>query len=397
VLYREELFEPLTETHWDSEPVRDGIRRIVVDVEAGYRGAELLWPADPLRDWNPTDPMTCVYDGAAGTVFALDALQRRGHAETGLDLPGIAVSSLELFRRRPDYEECTLDVPEPRDAAFLTGETGILLLAWRLAPADELADALYARVRENTANEAEDVMWGTPGTLIAASAMLAWTNDERWLAAGRESAEALLARRDADRLWTQRLYSETFRGLGPIHGAVGNVQALCRLLEPERGAELEDAMRAVLARTAVVEDGLANWPHAASADPPEFLRWCSGAPGIIASTNSYLDEELLLAAAELVWSAGPAATSIGPSICCGTAGNGYALLKVFERTGDERWLERARRFAVHALEQVERDRARGGPGWYSLWKGDPGVALFAADCLEGRAVHPLLDAWFEPQ
>ena len=48
----------------------------------------------------------------------------------------------------------------------------------------------------------------------------------------------------------------------------------------------------------------------------------------------------------------------GSGICHGTAGNGHAFLKVFERTGDELWLDRARRFAVHAVEQVER-RAKG--------------------------------------
>ena len=101
----------------------------------------------------------------------------------------------------------------------------------------------------------------------------------------------------------------------------------------------------------------------------------------------YLDEELLRAGAELVWQAGPHGAEKGAGICHGTAGNGYALLKAFERTGDELWLERARRFAVHALGQVERREAR-----YSLWTGDVGVALFAADCLDGRARYPVLDA-----
>jgi hypothetical protein len=77
----------------------------------------------------------------------------------------------------------------------------------------------------------------------------------------------------------------------------------------------------------------------------------------------------------------------GPCICHGTAGNGYAFLKTFERTGDERWLDRARRFAIHALEQVERR----GRGRYSLWTGDVGVALYAADCLDARAAYPILD------
>ena len=141
----------------------------------------------------------------------------------------------------------------------------------------------------------------------------------------------------------------------------------------------------------MVEDGLANWPawegRALVADDGEIrVQWCAGAPGIVTSAASYLDEELLLAGAELAWRAGPQSLDKGAGICHGTAGNGYALLKVFERTQDERWLERARRFAVHALEQAERRPRR-----YSLWTGDLGVALFAADCLAGRGGYPFLD------
>ena len=99
----------------------------------------------------------------------------------------------------------------------------------------------------------------------------------------------------------------------------------------------------------------------------------------------YLDEELLLAGAELVWRAGPPTLEKGPGICHGTAGNGYALLAAFARTRNEEWLARARRFAVHALGQVER-----GDGRYSLWTGDIGAAIFAADCLEASPRYPFL-------
>ena len=99
----------------------------------------------------------------------------------------------------------------------------------------------------------------------------------------------------------------------------------------------------------------------------------------------YLDEDLLLAGAELVWRAGPPTLEKGPGICHGTAGNGYALLAAFARTGDEKWLARARRFAAHALEQVER-----GDGRYSLWTGDIGAAVFAADCLDASTRYPVL-------
>ncbi len=47
---------------------------------------------------------------------------------------------------------------------------------------------------------------------------------------------------------------------------------------------------------------------------------------------------------------------------------------------------------MHALEQVERLRRERGRGRYSLWTGDVGVALFVADCLDGRGRYPIFDA-----
>ena len=202
-----------------------------------------------------------------------------------------------------------------------------------------------------------------------------WTGDERWADAWHESADELLRRRDEDGLWTIHLYGETYRGLGPAHGLVGNVLALRQRLPDAERAALERDTAAALARAAAVEDGLANWGEQA-------LQWCSGAPGIVISAADYLDEEVLLAGAELIWQAGPHGDEKGYGICHGTAGNGYALLKAFERTGDERWLERARRFAVHALEQAERLAGTRGRRRYSLWTGDVGAALFAGDCLD---------------
>jgi hypothetical protein len=43
-------------------------------------------------------------------------------------------------------------------------------------------------------------------------------------------------------------------------------------------------------------------------------------------------DALLLAAGELVWRAGPLRK--GANLCHGTAGNGYALLTLFRRSGD---------------------------------------------------------------
>jgi hypothetical protein len=83
----------------------------------------------------------------------------------------------------------------------------------------------------------------------------------------------------------------------------------------------------------------------------------------------------------------------GPGLCHGTAGNGFAFLKLFEITQDERWLARARSFAAHALLQVERSRSEYGHGRYSLWTGDVGVAVYASQCISATAHMPTIDYW----
>jgi len=395
VLYRAEAFEPLTDAPWDEERVREGIREIVAETDAALRGPKLLWRADPWDSWHATSPMKNLYVGAAGVLFALDVLRRRGHAETTLDLGDLALRNLERFRERPDFIK-GMRLPEPAESSLLCGEAGILLVAWRLAPSAPLADDLHAAVRANVTNDVDEVMWGSPGTLLAARAMLDATGEERWREAWDESATALLARRDEDGYWVQKLYGQELRSLTPPHGLVGNVQALAPLLDRKRRAELERETAAIVARAAHIDEGLANWPPRERPDLPGpdgqiRVQWCAGAPGMVVATRGYLDEELLLAGAELCWRAGAHGNEKGPSICHGTAGNGYALLAAFERSGDERWLDRARRFAVHALEQARREREqRGGPR-SSLWTGDPGVALYAADCLDAHAAYPILD------
>ena len=395
MLYRPEAFERPTRKRWNEARIRDGIHEIVADTEAVFRGPRLFWRADEWDRWQGTSPMKNLYVGTAGVLWALDDLRRRGHADTSLELGELALLNVERFRQRSD--QMPIRLPEPRESSLLCGETGILLTACRIASGSALADDLYERVRANVANEAEELMWGTPGTLLAAGLMFDWTREERWREAARESAEAIWATRGDDGLWTQRLFGQVYEGLTPPHGLVGNVQVLRPHLDARRGRVLERDTAAILARTAVREGGLANWPPR---DRPTLpgpdgqirLQWCAGAPGVVIAAADYLDEELLLAGAELTWRAGAHRDEKGPSICHGTAGNGYAFLKTFVRTGDERWLDRARRFAVHALEQVRRLRAGRGRGRYSLWTGDLGVALYAADCIDARSAYPVLDS-----
>ena len=396
MVYDAGCFEALTDTAWDDDRVRDGIRVIVADADAAF-DETLLWPADDWDAWQTPTPLKSLYVGAAGVIWALDLLARRGLADSRLDLPRVARLTLDAWRAEPDLMRNT-ELPVPARAAFLTGEAGLLAVAYRLDPSRELADALYERVRENADNTATGVMWGTPGSLLIARALHGCTGDERWDEAWSDGAARLLTARDAGGLWEQRLYGEAFRGLGTLYGLVGNVLALRGAGEDSVEPGLEARTAEILRDSVVAEDELVNWPasHGAELRGPDDqlrLQWCCGAPGIVASAAGYLDEELLLAAAGTVWRAGPHGPDKGACLCHGTAGNGYGLLKTFERTQDEVWLDRARRFAVHALEQAAAARSERGRGRYSLWTGDVGVAVFASDCLLARTRYPVLETW----
>jgi lantibiotic modifying enzyme len=386
MLYEPTRFDALIDEPWVPARVEDAIAAIVADAGSAF-DATALWPAHEWDARGKPLPLSGLYAGAAGVIWALAELRKRGHAESSCDLAAAVVRAVALERATPDFSEDE----HYRPGALISGECGALLVAFRLTSDPALADDVQTLVRDNVDNPTDDISWGAPGTLLAALAMGEWTGERRWYEAARESATALRERRGGDGLWRQ---DDDYRGLSTLHGVAGNTLALLRF---ESNDAVAGESAAVLSRHAFREDGLANWPGtprpqlARPRDGRIVLQWCTGAPGVVAGAWDYLDEELLLAGAELIWRAGAHQDEKGHGICHGTAGNGFALLKAFARTGDELWLERARRFAVHALAQAERIATANGRRRYSLFTGDVGTALFAADCLDGDTRFPIID------
>src|SRR5918992_3279646 len=281
-LYLPEAFEPLTDEPWNEERVHAGIRALVADADKSFdEGA--LWA--PVEDWDAAFgsaplPLTTLYRGASGVIWGLDVLRRRGVAETRLDLPAIARRAYEIWRANPAPER--LEPPVRTHAGLFDGDSGILLVAYLLEASADLADALYARVRENWDNETNELMAGSPGTMIAAKEMLDRTGEERWSEAWRESADELWRRRYLDGFWTYPPYG---KGIGASHGIGTNTNVLLAggdLFPEERREPLMKGTAEALARTAVVEDRLANWAMAAE-DCGELewqgemrLQWCHG-------------------------------------------------------------------------------------------------------------------------
>jgi hypothetical protein len=358
---------------WDEMVARDVVRAIVADALAAE--SDGFWPGHPLDELGVRERLCSLYLGSAGMIWGLWKLG------ASYDCPAAVATAIQRYRSMPDFGL------ESHAPSLWMGETGPLVVAAIVGSSAADRGRLRDLVRENREHPTWELMWGSPGTMLAARAC---ELEDEW----QRSATLLWASwEQSSDVWTQHMYGQVRRYLGPAHGFAGNVHAL-------RGYVGEDILRArvtrLLERTAGREDGVINWPPTLEeplSDTPSKIRvqWCHGAPGIISTIGDLIPRELAIGAGELIWRAGPLRK--GPGLCHGTAGNGFAFLRLHDLTGDPRWLQRARRFAMHAIEQVQRQRAALGRGRYTLWTGDIGVALYLHACVNARAEFPTIDTF----
>jgi hypothetical protein len=393
VLYAAEKHLPLGQEKWDAGLAREAIARIVAETRAAASDHG-TWPVHPQDGPEGSQPLLGLYLGSAGVIWALDQLTRAGHVSAG-------DTFAEHLPRHLIWNEKGHRKLGLQTHSYFSGAAGILLCQYRTAPSAEIADDLATVVADNAEDPTLELMWGAPGTMIAALAMHAATGEPRWAELFRAGARTLdrsfVSDPDLDgaHIWTQDLYGQKLKFYGLVHGFAGVAFTLIAgrgLLAPEDWARWSPRLAQTLAATAVRDGPYAIWyaglgpkPHP---DHPMLVQACHGSPGMViglAELDQPIDD-LLIAGGELTWAAGP--LEKGPGLCHGTAGNGYAFLKLHARTGDPKWLDRARAFAMHAIAQSD---AQSGGRRFSLWTGDLGVALYLADCINGVARFPTLD------
>jgi hypothetical protein len=377
---------------WDPAEARAAIDEIAADTLAAL-DPPTLWPGHPLDDIE--GDTGSVYFGAAGVIWALDRLQRVGAIGGGRDLA--ALMPTVLARNATWYAETMY----PHHGSLLMGELGVRLVEMRVAPSADLADRIYELAATNNALPTVELMWGLPGSMLACRHMAAMAGEARFETLFRVQATRLLGELEATEagpIWTQDLYGKQRRWLGPVHGFAGHMVPLLHgwaWLEPHQRTIVADAAERMLATHAVRSDLGATWSHA-TGEEPKLCQHCHGAPGMVtvfadAPFASPAFDALLAAGGDLTWYAGPLAK--GSNLCHGTGGNGYAFLKLYRRTGEPHWLERARAFAMASIDQVRKARAVYGRGRYSLWTGDPGLAIYLWDCLGGGPAFPTIDVF----
>lgn len=158
MLYSPEAHEALTDEPWNAEKARAAVASIVADAESAFDDGWAAHPRDLLESDDPSTRFWNVYDGGAGVVEALHRLARRSFVELRRDYVPYLERSLEAPSTYPD---------EDVERSLWMGQTGIRLVLQRVAPSQANLERLSELVSANERDERCELMFGSPGTILA--------------------------------------------------------------------------------------------------------------------------------------------------------------------------------------------------------------------------------------
>ena len=178
MLFSPEAHEALDDEAWSAETARAAIAGIVADAESAFDDGWLVHPLDAEDGDDPATRFRTVYLGGAGVVAALHRLQQRGFVELRGDYVPYLERSLDA---PPDFPG------EDPERSLWMGETGIRLVLQRLAPSRSNLERLAELIAANAEDERCELMWGSPGTILAGRELgLDVTASSEWLRGARE-------------------------------------------------------------------------------------------------------------------------------------------------------------------------------------------------------------------
>lgn len=252
--------------------------------------------------------------------------------------------------------------------------------------------------------EGLDVTLGRSGTVLVAAILLEAIDG----APGADTAAvAELAATTLAGIWEELdamppiAAGGSLRNLGVAHGWAGILLATlrwCRASSTPMPAGLGDRLDQ-LAELGRPEGLGARWawmhdPTLAAA-APTMPGWCNGSAGFVhlwtQAHAALRDDRWATLAERAAWDAYATRTSVS-QLCCGLAGQAYAVLEMYKHSGEARWLAAASELGALAAASLERPAAERSTV-ASLHKGQLGIAILAADLAEPEAaVMPFFGA-----
>jgi serine/threonine-protein kinase len=356
-----------------------------------------LHPANTLfRSGLPQAPTCSVKMGAAGIAYFLYRLAViQGSAELLSQADLWAAKSLRDSRTENAFYSSDLDLaPDTigRISLFHTA-SGVHcvrdLIGHALGDLTSQQTAIAAFIWASSQHCADlDLTVGRSSTLLGCSLLLDTINTHQSFDAGPLVA---LGQQTLTGIWEMLdefapiQECNQIRYLGIAHGWAGFLYATL-LWNRSAGAALPGQAQERLGQLAALAEPIgrgARWKWALS---PDLNRggyqympgWCNGSSGYVhlwtLAHEVFGEDRYLDLAEQAAWNTWEEPGGID-NLCCGLAGRSYGLLNLFRYTGEKTWLERARVLAERAATATSKSDLPA----YSLYKGEIGVALLAAD------------------
>jgi eukaryotic-like serine/threonine-protein kinase len=328
-------------------------------------------------------PSTSITYGSAGIACALNSMAR-AHDDPTL------LAAADCWSARAERE-----IRDPgafySDAMEITAKNVAVSSLYHGAGGVHATAALIAHARNDTTSRRKsldayaqvcrqrddilDLVLGRTGALLGCALLLETSNDKTLREAGQNLATSLWHALGG---YAPIAECRDLTALGMAHGWAGLLYAtLC--WSAVAGEAVSEALARRLNELAALAQRIGRgvqWKRdlAHPLDGPSAWAWCNGSAGhVFLWTRAYRSTgitrylELAEGAAYNVWQE-PAPHA---SLCCGTAGQAYALLNYYRCSGDSVWVSRARDIVASG------NRLTTHP--FSLFKGDTGLAVLYAD------------------
>lgn len=361
---------------------------------------EVITRARPGGAWFEGDlpaPSCSVAYGAAGLAVALHAVAALRSDPSLLSLADEWAVRAARQSLAPDaFDSAELQLNEQRTGAISPYHRRSGVHAAQALVSMAIGDTLAAQQAIHSFIDASqgacaklDLALGRAGT-VHVSAVLIESRDN----AVPVGADRLIefGRRSADDLWADLDIMPPIADGGPIlhlgvaHGWAGLLLARLRWSEASGDpipADLPTRLEQLAELARPHGSGLTwRWRHdPTGAHPaPEVPGWCNGTAGFVhlwTTAHRMLQDQRWLELAErAAWSTHAAHQRVG-QLCCGLAGQTYALLDMYQHNGEQRWLSAARDLAARAGATVGHT-GMDSPLAASLHKGHLGTATLAA-------------------
>lgn len=351
------------------------------------------------------DPSASLVYGGAGVALGLYRLACRTGSAALLAAADVWIRRAEHGASSPEAFHSPAFTGEPSKisrASLFHGPAGVHVTRVLISQASgdvngvERGLALFREVSARSRSN-PDLTLGDAGILLGHAAVL----DVLTTAAMRPLRDLVLD--DAARHYRRfcslaaRLGHE-FAALGAAHGWGGLLHAMLRTRAHTASQDADEIVRRRLDElaAAAAPDGAGGlwWPVRRGDRRQSRLdtSWCNGSAGMAAlyvlAWEVYREQRYLDVAdraARHTAAAEPGRD--GPSLCCGAAGRGYALLRAYQATGDARHRDHAGR--AHAGARAQWPGASHDHSWF---KGSLALRVLAEELDDPRtAACPLLD------